>query len=490
MHVVAELLHPKCRRLEEIENKLSFKGAAQDQDSSQRPQEASHQIRKRAREVEGLLEPDPPEARRKRARILAHSIPVDDLKVSAAYPLSNVDRKPINYWSEHGRWPRECFEQDDQTRDYLKRDVEAEAWFEKYWPPDMSHLLARKRSATSLARKRSDSSSVPLSTNTPSDEKPRDAKSAPYTHASYTTVLATKGCFMDKSERGITVRSKAICISLLDNEQSVPLDSLFRDDLFDTTCRNLSDRNEGMIIRDIGHLIVPSAQTLATCGATHLKFLTEGVNEGWNSAIPFCGPRPQPDYSLGFGRSAFTDKQLEKLNPFVGDIMDTYTSFFMATWRMYFPFLTCEVKCGAAALDIADRQNAHSMTLAVRAIVELFRYVGRARELDREILAFSISHDHRAVRIYGHYAEIDGRDQKYYRHPIRMFDLTDLDGKEKWTAYKFVKNVYDIWMPKHFERLSKVIDQLPADADFELSQRSELNFTEWSELTPDLSASY
>ena len=38
---------------------------------------------------------------------------------------------------------------------------------------------------------------------------------------------------------------------------------------------------------------------------------------------------------------------------------------------------TCEVKCGAAALDIADRQNAHSMTLAVRGIVELFRAVKR-----------------------------------------------------------------------------------------------------------------
>ena len=59
---------------------------------------------------------------------------------------------------------------------------------------------------------------------------------------------------------------------------------------------------------------------------------------------------------------------------------------------MYFPFLTCEVKCGAAALDIADRQNAHSMTLSVRAIVELFRPAGRETELHREILAFSISH--------------------------------------------------------------------------------------------------
>ena len=42
-----------------------------------------------------------------------------------------------------------------------------------------------------------------------------------------------------------------------------------------------------MIIRDIGMLIVPSAQTLATCGATHLEDLHETVNEGWNHMIPF-----------------------------------------------------------------------------------------------------------------------------------------------------------------------------------------------------------
>jgi hypothetical protein len=243
-----------------------------------------------------------------------------------------------------------------------------------------------------------------------------------------------------------------------------------------------------MIIRDIGLLIVPSAQTLATYGAKHLKLLAEGVNEGWNNAIPVYGPRPQPDYSVGFGRSAFTDNQLEKLKPFVGDIMDTYTSYFMATWRMYFPFLTCEVKCGAAALDIADRQNAHSMTLAVRAIVELFRYVGREQELDREILAFSVSHDHRAVRIYGHYAVIEGKGQKYYRHPIREFSFTELDGKDKWTTYKFTKNVYEIWMPKHFKRICSAIDAFPSGVSFDLSQQSELSFPEQSGLSQDFGA--
>ena len=111
---------------------------------------------------------------------------------------------------------------------------------------------------------------------------------------------------------------------------------------------------------------------------------------------------------------------------------------------MYCPFLTCEVKCGAAGLDIADRQNAYSMTLAVRAIVELFRLIRRKIELHREILAFSVSHDHESVRIYGQYPVIDGKDTKYHRHPIHEFSFTALYGKEKWTAYRFTKNIYDI----------------------------------------------
>lgn len=145
----------------------------------------------------------------------------------------------------------------------------------------------------------------------------------------------------------------------------------------------------------------------------------------------------------------------------MGELTDT--SFFIGTYYMYFPFLTCEIKCGAAALDIADRQNAHSMTMAVRGIVELHR----------EILAFSISHDHSAVRIYGHYALIDGSKTTFYHHPIKKFDFTSEEGKDKWTSYKFTKNVYDIWMPTHLKRIYSVIDELPSDLDFKVSQQSE-----------------
>jgi len=262
----------------------------------------------------------------------------------------------------------------------------------------------------------------------------------------------------------------------LDSEQDVPKDSLFRDDLFERTCRKIQDRNEARVIQDISRLIVPSAETLATYGATHLDHLIEGVNEAWMGSIPVEGPKPQPDYSVGFRRSAFTDEQLKKLDPLIGSVFDT--SFFVATYRMYFPFLTCEVKCGAAALDVADRQNAHSMTVAVRGVVELYRAVKREKELHREILAFSISHDHSTVRIYGHYTIIVEDKTTFYRHPIHKFDFTALDGRDKWTAYKFTKNVYNIWMPLHIKRICSAIDDLPPDIDFDLSQSASFSQSE------------
>jgi len=334
----------------------------------------------------------------------------------------------------------------------------------------LQHLFARKRSSSSLRRKNSESS-----LQTPSDQLPREVKSAQYRTVEYEIGLEKKGSYMREFDDDIPEDIKTFCKNLLEAAQTLPQDSLFRDNLFKKTCEKIRNRNETMVIRDIGSLIVPSAQTLATYGATHLNHLYECVNEGWNSVIPFHGTRPQPDYSVGFGRSAFTEEQLEKLEPFVGEIGSKALTYFMATTRMYFPFLTCEIKCGAAALDVADRQNAHSMTVAVRALVELFRSVKREKELDREILAFSISHDHRSVRIYGHYPVIEGDKTTFYRHPIREFSFTEQDGKEKWTAYKFTKNVYDTWMPIQHKRICSAIDDLPADINFDLSQSASFS---------------
>ncbi|KAK5215333.1 hypothetical protein LTR99_005568 [Exophiala xenobiotica] len=365
-------------------------------------------------------------------------------------------------------------------------------WTQTYhWPPgyfnesgEMNHLLARKKSTASLRRKRSDSESGAPSSATPSDQKPRDEKSAPYQNARYETVLATKDSFMGKYGQGTTNESKRLCQQLLDAQPTVPQDTMFSDEYFEETCEAIRNKNEARVIRDISLLIVASAEVLAIRGNQHCRLLIESVNEGWNNSIPLTKPRPQPDYSVGFRREAFTETQLQKLQPFVGDLTDN--SFFMGTWYMYFPFFSSEVKCGAAALDVADRQNAHSMTLAVRGVVELFRLVKREQELHREILAFSISHDHRSVRIYGHYPVIEGRKTTFYRHPIHTFDFTALDGKEKWTAYKFTKSVYDIWMPAHFKSLCSAIDAIPPDIHFEVSEESDLQFPSSSGLSQGL----
>lgn len=428
------------------------------------PQKPTHRKRKRSQDTEEPQDRISTKELGKRARTSAGGAVIEDTSIQdEARIASEGTRDPLVYWSRHGRWPKEYFEEGF----------------------GMSYLLARKRSATSLRRKKSDPSLATSSSSTPSDEKQREAKSAEYNDARYETLLATKSSFMFNDKGGPKKKSKDLCrMELLGVHQNVPEISRFSDEVFESTCRRIQGRNEAKVVQDIARLIVPSVEEFADFGADHLENLVESVNEGWNNCIPVTKTRPQPDYAVGFKREAFTKDQLNKIQPILGELTDM--SYFMATYYMYFPFLTCEVKCGAAALDIADRQNAHSMTLAVRAVVELFKLAKREKEVDREVLAFSISHDHRTVRIYGHYAVLDEGETKYYRHLIHEFSFTALDGKEKWTAYKFTKNVYDIWMPMHFRRICSVINEFPPDINFALSQESELRFPEESGLSQDL----
>ena len=74
------------------------------------------------------------------------------------------------------------------------------------------------------------------------------------------------------------------------------------------------------------------------------------------------------------------------------------------------------------------------------------------------------------MRAYGHYALINGDKITFYRHPIRKFNFTKQDGKEKWSAYTFTKNVYDIWMQIHLKRICSAIDELSPYIDFGLLQ--------------------
>ncbi|OJD14361.1 hypothetical protein AJ78_05296 [Emergomyces pasteurianus Ep9510] len=354
--------------------------------------QAKHQKQKRSREAEDSFH-IPAERIVKRPRMSLAAVENIPIQKSASNGYEqNIN--PIDYWRKEERWPKEYFETES----------------------NMSHLLARKKLTSSLHRKPSTASFV-ASPAISSDQKPREEKSTSYENARYETLLETKSSFMKESELGITNASKRSCQTLLKAEQRVPKNSLFRDDLFKKICEKVQDRNEAMVIQDITRLIVPSAENLAICGDEHLKILIESVSEDWDNTISITKSPPQPDYSVGFRRGAFTHDQLQRLQPFVGDLSDT--SYFMATFYI------------ATALDIADRQNAHSATIGVRATVELFKLVKREKEINREILAFSISHDHTAVRIYGHYAVLEGKKTNFYRHSIHKFDFTALDAKEK-----------------------------------------------------------
>jgi hypothetical protein len=48
-----------------------------------------------------------------------------------------------------------------------------------------------------------------------------------------------------------------------------------------------------------------------------------------------------------------------------------------------------------------------------------------------------------------------------------------MDGKEKWATYKFTKNVYDEWMPSHFERICSVVDELQVHGSSGLSYEAQ-----------------
>ncbi len=135
------------------------------------------------------------------------------------------------------------------------------------------------------------------------------------------------------------------------------------------------------------------------------------------------------NYSVEFRRSAFINEQLKKLDSLIDNVFENF--LFIAIYRMYFSFFTCEMKCDVATLDIVDCQNAHSMIVVVKALVQLYKAVKCEKELHQKILAFSILHDHRSMRIYDHYAIVERDKTIFYRHFIHTFNFIALNEKNK-----------------------------------------------------------
>jgi hypothetical protein len=264
------------------------------------------------------------------------------------------------------------------------------------------------------------------------------------------------GSFMRDSERGPLSKEREFYNTLFDMTQPIPADPMFEEQRLPRFLASLQDRSELRVCIHLHTRLIPSAELLSFLEPQKFDELIEGNNDKWNKAVMFCKRLPQPDLTVAYRESVLTDQQRRKLN-----ILPEVSSFFAGREGTCFPFFTCEVKCGTQALDIADRANTNSMTIVLRGVVELYRRAGRVMDVHRRILGFSISHDDKNVRIYGHYPEIEGEKTSYYRHRIRSFDLADKNGEEKWTTYTFVYNLYAKFAPEHIKRIKEVVDLLP-----------------------------
>lgn len=137
-------------------------------------------------------------------------------------------------------------------------------------------------------------------------------------------------------------------------------------------------------------------------------------------------------------------------------------------------------KNGQVGLDNADRQKIHSASIVARSILSLYsstfgRDHNNTQGLLGRVLVFTVSHNNRVVNVHGHYAVSNGTDGgesfTYFCHEIAMFSLTMYEGKERFKAYNFVKQLYDEFAPMHLQRIREAVRAMP-----ESSVRTGLSF--------------
>jgi hypothetical protein len=311
---------------------------------------------------------------------------------------------------------------------------------------------SRSRSiSTDRGRPRSVSSDLSTSS--------RDAKSSAYKAVNYVTILETKGCFMRQSSAGPISEDIALCEQLLREPVEIPQGTLFDDECMRDFHNTLRNRSEARLLVDLHPLVMPSAENQYIRGRDALKNVIDGYNDPWLKTEPIYGPKPQPDHARGLKWSTFSENQRRKLG-----IQPEEKSPYTAREDMYFPYLTAEIKCGNQALELADRQNMHSMCIALRAVVCLSQAAGCPEKVHRRLLGFSISHELESLRIYGYYPEIDKGKIEYFRWPIAQLSIWTEE--DKWACYRFVENLDHKFLPIHTDRLMDLLAKIPDPQEF------------------------
>ena len=180
--------------------------------------------------------------------------------------ISEGSIDPLQYWIQTGKWRKEYFEQDSQVREDFERgksleEPEQSDWLQEDYAREPCRVMNPFAHLHNFLARKKSSSSQSIS-ETASDQLPWENKSSQYNNTEYEIRLEQKGSYMRKSTLGITDTSRDLCRVLLKKEQTIPQDTLLRDDLFHETCKSVRGRNEAMTVRNISLLICPSAQVL------------------------------------------------------------------------------------------------------------------------------------------------------------------------------------------------------------------------------------
>ena len=334
-----------------------------------------------------------------------------------------------------------------------------ETWIETgNWPTDFAEkgfAMAGSTSSANHSKKRVRTSSYTASV------KKGDAP-APYTPL-WEKWVVDEGLVMDevKGEEYVSEESQAWCSEL----QKISLTTIKPFSLPEASVRQImkrcQNRNEALVNREVTPMLVPRITLTYLDGANHLEHVVDEVNAGWDERCVLAGPRIHPDLAIGLYSSAFTSEEIDKLNNYTA--VDNWTRF---TGDMYFPFLMCEVKCGREGLDMADRQNMHSCSVALRALLRIeeeadkYRLEKMLASLNGQILVFSISHDQKDARLYGHYATIHEEKWTYHRYSIDSFKLFP-KRDEILALHNYVHNILKTHLPTHVQRLKDALAAFP-----------------------------
>ncbi|KEF50788.1 uncharacterized protein A1O9_13162, partial [Exophiala aquamarina CBS 119918] len=289
----------------------------------------------------------------------------------------------------------------------------------------------------------------------------------------FETVIAEHGLHMEvlKGRRLVSEGSKTLCQQLLQAQHERPAYSSYPLAEFLSVQDRVRTRNESKIFRDLTPLLVPSPELLFVSGHQALEHVRDEISVEWSKGKTMGGPRPKPDCAIGMASSAFTDEESAKLKNYA-----SYERPTLFTDHLYFPFLLCETKCGNEGLDRADRQNMHSGSIAVDAIVQLYRAIGSGREsaLNGEIIVFSISHNHESVKLYGHFPIIQGAEVSFYRYHATTFIL-GLEEEDWRRPHDCVREIYKVFYPAHLQRIRHALSEM---GDPRLDSTSEITDAE------------